>query len=67
MKKFLAILSVILLTATTLTACNREGGAEKAGRKVDNATKNAYYNTKEAVTPDNSAEKAGQKIDKNLS
>lgn len=54
---------IALVAACALCAhngCRKEGPAERAGEKMDNAGDKV----KDAVTPDGPGEKAGKKIDK---
>lgn len=57
-KTHLASLAVIVLTLA-LGACEREGPAERAGEKVDEAAERA----EEAVDSQGPAERAGEKMD----
>jgi hypothetical protein len=57
--KKLSILSVSLLIAGGLVACEKKGAGEKAGEKIDKAV----VKVQDAVNPKGPMEKAGEKID----
>jgi predicted small secreted protein len=60
--KKLSILSISLLLATGLFACEKKGTAEKAGENIDKAVDKVQ----DAVNPKGPMEKAGEKIDESV-
>jgi predicted small secreted protein len=60
--KKLSILSISLLLATGLAACEKKGTAEKAGENIDEAVDKVQ----DAVNPKGPMEKAGEKIDESV-
>jgi hypothetical protein len=65
LKKF-SILSVSLLIAAGLFACEKKGTAEKAGEKIDTAVEQAKDKVQDVVKPEGPMEKAGKKIDETV-
>lgn len=53
----LSIATLALLLATGLSACEKEGPAEKAGERIDNATESAGDRI------ENATDKAGDKME----
>ncbi len=63
MKTSLALLGCALVTMTLLTACEREGPAERAGRSIDRAGQNI----RDAVDPPRGpVERMGRSVDRAL-
>ena len=60
--KKLSILSVSLLIAAGLFACEKKGTSEKAGEKIDKAVDKVQ----DVVNPKGPMEKAGEKIDETV-
>jgi hypothetical protein len=60
--KKLSILSISLLIAAGLVACEKKGTAEKAGENIDKAVDKVQ----DAVNPQGPMEKAGEKIDESV-
>jgi len=58
----LVLAGVLAIIGGPLTGCRKEGPAERAGEKVDDAVNKL----EDAVDPKGPAEKAGEKIDKAL-
>lgn len=61
--KKLSILSISLLIATGLLACEKKGSAEKVGEKIDKTVEQAKDKVQDAVKPEGPMEKTGKKID----
>jgi hypothetical protein len=64
--KKLSVLSVSLLIAAGLFACEQKGPAEKAGEKIDQAVEKAQEKIEEATKPEGPMEKVGKKIDQTV-
>ena len=64
--KKLSVLSVSLLIAAGLLACEQKGPAEKAGEKIDQAVEKAQEKIEDATKPEGPMEKAGKKIDETV-
>jgi uncharacterized protein YjbJ (UPF0337 family) len=65
LKKF-SILSVSLLIAAGLFACEKKGTAEKVGEKIDKTVEQAKDKVQDVVKPEGPMEKAGKKIDETV-
>jgi len=61
--KKLSVLSVGLLLAAGLFACEQKGPAEKAGEKIDQTVEQAKEKIEDATKPEGPMEKAGKKVD----
>ena len=61
--KKLFMLSISLLIAAGLFACEQKGPAEKAGEKIDQTVEKAQEKIEDATKPEGPMEKAGKKID----
>jgi uncharacterized protein YjbJ (UPF0337 family) len=61
--KKLSVLSISLLIAAGLLACEQKGPAEKAGEKIDQTVEQAKEKIEDATKPEGPMEKAGKKID----
>ena len=59
----LSILSVGLLLAAGLAACEQKGSAEKIGAKIDQTIEKAKEKVEDMTKPEGPMEKAGKKID----
>lgn len=64
--KKLSILSISLLIAAGLSACEKKGPAEKAGEKFDKAVEKTKDKVQDAVNPEGPMEKTGRKIDESV-
>jgi uncharacterized protein YjbJ (UPF0337 family) len=64
--KKLSVLSVGLLLAAGLVACEQKGPAEKAGEKIDQTVEKAQEKIEDATKPEGPMEKAGKKIDETV-
>jgi uncharacterized protein YjbJ (UPF0337 family) len=64
--KMLSILSVSLLIAAGLFACEKNGTAEKVGEKIDRNVEQAKDKVQDVVNPKGPMEKAGEKIDESV-
>lgn len=64
--KKLSILSISLLIAAGLSACEKKGPAEKAGEKIDKAVEQAKDKVQDAIKPEGPMEKTGKKIDETV-
>ena len=64
--KKLSILSVSLLIAAGLLACEKKGTAEKAGEKIDKTVEQAKDKVQDAIKPEGPMEKTGKKIDETV-
>jgi len=60
-KRFL-LCAALLVPLASLSGCQSEGPAERAGKGVDNAARDL----KDAVNPGGPAEKAGRSVDRAL-
>lgn len=63
MLKKLSILSVGLMIAAGLVACEQKGPAEKVGEKIDQTVEKAKEKVEDVTKPEGPMEKAGKKID----
>lgn len=66
MLKKLSILSVSLLIAAGLFACEKNGTAEKVGGKIDKTVEQTKEKVEDVVKPEGPMEKAGEKIDETV-
>jgi hyperosmotically inducible protein len=57
------MLSISLLIAAGLFACEQKGPAEKAGEKIDQTVEKAQEKIEDATKPEGPMEKAGKKVD----
>jgi len=64
--KKLSILSVSLLIAAGLFACEKKGAAEKVGENIDRNVEQAKDKVQDVVNPKGPMEKAGEKIDETV-
>jgi uncharacterized protein YjbJ (UPF0337 family) len=64
--KMLSILSISLLIATGLFACEKKGSAEKVGEKIDKTYEQTKDKVQDVVNPKGPMEKAGEKIDETV-
>jgi uncharacterized protein YjbJ (UPF0337 family) len=64
--KKLSILSVSLLIAAGLFACEKKGTAEKVGENIDKTVEQAKDKVQDVVKPEGPMEKAGKKIDETV-
>lgn len=64
--KKLSILSVSVLIAAGLSACEQKGPAEKAGEKIDQSVEKAKDKVEDATKPEGPMEKTGKKIDETV-
>ena len=65
LKKF-SILTVSLLIAAGLFACEKKGTAEKLGESIDKTVEQAKDKVQDVVKPEGPMEKAGKKIDETV-
>lgn len=64
--KKLSILSVSLLIAAGLFACEKKSTAEKVGEKIDKTVEQTKGKVQDVVNPKGPMEKAGEKIDETV-
>ncbi len=65
MKKamYLSILLAVMGLTLTLTACEKEGPAEKAGEQIDQTMEKAEETVEDAIEPQGPLERFGEKVD----
>jgi len=64
--KILCVTGIALGMMFMITACEKEGPAEKAGEKIDQAIEKTQETVEDKMTTQGPAEKAGEKIDETV-